>query len=78
LTIETAAMKTLQIHADYMMYEPLRREGSVYEGVDPSVREFRDIVVLFTCVEEDDDEDILSSLARQVAASLERLGVEIS
>jgi len=76
LTIETAAMKTLQIHADYMMYEPLRREGSVYEEVDPSVREFRDIVVLFTCVEEDDDEDIVSSLARQVAASLERLGVE--
>jgi hypothetical protein len=38
-------MKTLQIHADYMMYEPLRREGSVYEEVDPSVREFRDIVV---------------------------------
>ncbi len=70
------AMKTLQIHADYIVYDPLRREGPVYEEVEPAPVELKDLVVLFTCVEEDDDADVVSHLAREIASSLSQLGVE--
>jgi len=69
-------MRALQLHVDYIEYEPIRREGAVTEETMPGVRGFRDVLVLFTTVEEGDDEDVAYHLLREVARSMERLGVD--
>ncbi|MEM0482460.1 MAG: threonine--tRNA ligase [Nitrososphaerota archaeon] len=69
-------MKALQLHVDYIEYEPVRREGAVFEEIQPSTTSVRDAVVLFTSIEEKDDEEIADSLLKEVAKSMEKLGAD--
>ncbi|MCS7145254.1 MAG: threonine--tRNA ligase [Nitrososphaerota archaeon] len=69
-------MKALQLHVDYIEYEPLRREGAVSEEVQPGPKSLRDAIVLFTSIEEKDDEEVAEELLREVADSMGRLGVD--
>ncbi|MEM0444942.1 MAG: threonine--tRNA ligase [Nitrososphaerota archaeon] len=70
------SMKTLQLHVDQLEYEPIRREGSVYEEIEPKSQSFRDVVVLFASVEEKDDEEIVDAMLSEVASSMKRLGAD--
>lgn len=69
-------MKALQLHVDYIEYEPVRREGAVFEDIQPIATSVRDAVVLFTSVEEKDDEEVADALLKEVAASMEKLGAD--
>lgn len=67
-------MRALQLHVDHIEYEPVRREGSVYEEIQPGPKSLRDAVVLFTSVEEKDDEEVAERLLREVADFMNRVG----
>jgi hypothetical protein len=41
-------MKILQLHADYIEYEPISREGPVAEETEMKKESLRDVLVLFT------------------------------
>jgi threonyl-tRNA synthetase len=69
-------MKALQLHVDYIEYEPIRREGAVFEDIQPSTTSVRDAVVLFTTIEEKDDEEVADALLKDVAESMEKLGAD--
>ncbi|GBC70256.1 Threonine--tRNA ligase 2 [Candidatus Calditenuaceae archaeon HR02] len=69
-------MKALQLHVDYIEYEPVRREGAVFEEIQPRATSVRDAVVLFTSIEERDDEEVADALLKEVAESMEKLGAD--
>lgn len=67
-------MKILQLHADYIEYEPIRREIEVAEEAEQKPYRFNDVVVLFTAVEEQDNEDTILQAVASTKESLRNLG----
>ncbi|MCS7143092.1 MAG: threonine--tRNA ligase [Aigarchaeota archaeon] len=69
-------MKALQLHVDYIEFEPVRPEGRVFERVDsPTKVLVEDAVVLFTCVESGDHETMISDVIRDLKEVVSNLGV---
>ncbi|MEM3892160.1 MAG: threonine--tRNA ligase [Nitrososphaerales archaeon] len=69
-------MKILQLHADYIEYEPIRKEIEVAEEAERRAYRFEDIVVLFTAVEEGDNEGVVSQAATLTNEALHNLGAD--
>lgn len=51
-------MRILQTHADWIEFEPLRKEIKQAEEIEKKRQEFKDIVVLFTSIEDGDTEAV--------------------
>lgn len=68
-------MRVLQLHSDFIEYRLVKKEVAVAEECEDSGRRFEDLVVLFTCVEEGDDEDVARRLMDEVASSLKEVNV---
>jgi len=67
-------MKILQLHADFIEYEPIRKEIEVAEEAEQKPYRFNDVVVLFIAVEEEDNENTVLQAVASAQDSLSKLG----
>jgi len=68
-------MRILQLHSNFIKYKPIQKEIAVAEEASKEERRFEEIVVLFTAVEEGDNETVAKKAIDEVQASLEKLKV---
>ena len=68
-------MRILQQHVDYIEYEPIEKEISGAEDAEKKNVRFDEIVVVFTCVESNDDAETARKAVDGVAEYLGKLGV---
>ncbi len=68
-------MRVLQLHSDFMEFEPVEREAEESEESDRRRRRFEEVVVLFTSVEEGDTEEVARKAVLDAKSHLERLKV---
>jgi threonyl-tRNA synthetase len=68
-----AKMRILQLHSNYIEYKPIQKEIAIAEETDKETRRLEEIVVLFTAVEEGDDETVAKKAIEEVKSFLEKL-----
>jgi len=68
-------MRILQLHSNYIEYKPIQKEIATAEEADKEVKRLEEIVVLFTAVEEGDDETVARKAIDEVKTFLEKLKV---
>ena len=66
-------MRILQLHSDFIEYKPLKKEVAMAEEAEKKATRLEDLVVLFTSVEEGDDEVVAERAIDEVKAVLEKL-----
>jgi threonyl-tRNA synthetase len=67
-------MRLLQLHVDFIEYELVKKEIPNAEEVPERKRRLEDLVVVFTSVEEGDDERVARRAIDEILESMERLG----
>jgi threonyl-tRNA synthetase len=65
-------MRTLQLHSNFIEYKPLQKEIAMAEEAEKKPVRLDEIVVLFTAVEEGDDETVAKKIVNEVQAFLEK------
>ena len=68
-------MRILQLHSNYIEYKPIQKEIAIAEETDKETKRLEEVVVLFTAVEEEDDETVACKAIDEVKAFLEKLKV---
>ncbi|MEM3503576.1 MAG: threonyl-tRNA synthetase editing domain-containing protein, partial [Nitrososphaeria archaeon] len=68
-------MKILQLHTDYIGFKLIKKEIEAAEDCELKEFKYDNIVVLFTSVEEGDDESVVLKAVEDVKNSLTLLGV---
>jgi threonyl-tRNA synthetase len=68
-------MRILQLHSDYIEYEPVKKEIPSAEDVEKRPHRLEDVVVLFTCVESGDTADIGKKAIEETKEFLKNLKV---
>ncbi|MEM3788965.1 MAG: threonine--tRNA ligase [Candidatus Bathyarchaeia archaeon] len=68
-------MRILQLHSNYIEYKPIQKEIAIAEETDKEIKRLEEIVVLFTAVEEGDDETVAKKAIEEVKSFLEKLKV---
>jgi threonyl-tRNA synthetase len=68
-------MRILQLHSNFIEYKPVQKEIAMAEEAEKKPVRLEEIVVLFTAVEEGDDETIAQKAIDEVQAFLEKLKV---
>jgi threonyl-tRNA synthetase len=63
----------LHLHSDFIEYEPIEKEIPLAEEAEKKKVRFEDVVVLFTAVEENDDENIVKEAVEDVKKSLKEI-----
>lgn len=67
-------MRILQLHTNFIEFTPIDKEVVEAEESDRKRRRFKDIIVLFTAVEEGDSEQIAQRAITDVKSFLEKIG----
>ena len=67
-------MRILQLHSDFIEYKPIKREVENAEECEKKKQRYEDIVVLFTSVEEEDNEKIAEKAIKEVNETLKVIG----
>ncbi|UCE28749.1 MAG: threonine--tRNA ligase [Candidatus Bathyarchaeota archaeon] len=68
-------MRILQLHSNFIEYEPIKKEATIAEECDKKKRRLDELVVLFTCVEQGDNEIVAKRAVEEVKSSLQKLKV---
>src|SRR4030042_1341258 len=68
-------MRILQLHSNFIEYKPIQKEISIAEEAEKKPVRCEEIVVLFTAVEEGDDELVAQKAVGEVCAFLAKLKV---
>lgn len=68
-------LRILQLHSNYIEYKPIQREIDLAEEAEKKGRRIEEVVVLFTAVEEDDNEASAKQAIEEVQDFLEKLKV---
>jgi len=68
-------LRILQLHSNFIEYEVIEKEGAIAEEYEKEKQRFEEIAVLFTCVEEGDDEDVARRAVEETKGSLSKLKV---
>ena len=68
-------MRILQLHSNFIEYKSIRREIKLAEECDEEKRRLEELAVLFTCVEEGDNEAVAEKAVKEIKSSLEKLKV---
>ena len=68
-------MKILQLHSNFIEYKPIEKEAVLAEECEIKENRLEDLVVLFTTVEDGDDEEAARRAVEEIKASLEKLKV---
>lgn len=66
-------MKILQLHSDYMEYEPIKREAPNAEPIEKKLYRIEDVVVLLTSVEKGDDTSVAYAAIDEAAKFMKNL-----
>ena len=68
-------MRILQLHSNYIEYTPVQKEIEIAEEVGKEEKRVEEVVVLFTAVEENDDETAAKQAIQEVHDFLKKLKV---
>src|SRR5437870_2649826 len=68
-------MRILQTHSDFIEFEPIQKEIQQAEQVEKKKQRFENILVLFTSVEEGDNEEIAKKSIDDVNDFLKKLKI---
>jgi len=68
-------MRILQLHSNFIEYKPVKKEAAVVEEAEKKVKRLEEIVVLFTSVEEGDNEEVAKKAIDEIKNSLKKLKV---
>ena len=68
-------MRILQLHSNFIQYKPIQKEIAIAEQAEKEEKRLEEIVVLFTAVEEGDNEVVAKKAIDEVQAFLEKLKV---
>jgi len=68
-------MKILQLHVDYVEYEPIKKEMSVAEDAEKKKVRIENCLLLLTSVEDKDDESTANRALEEIITSLKNLKV---
>jgi threonyl-tRNA synthetase len=63
-------MRMLQLHSDFIEYEPIKKEIALAEDAEKKKVRFDDVVVLFTAVEDKDNENVVREAVEDIKKSL--------
>jgi threonyl-tRNA synthetase len=66
-------MKILQTHSDWIEYEPIEKEIEQAEKTEKKVYKFENILVVFTAIEEDDNEEVGKKAIEEIKEFLEKI-----
>ena len=66
-------MRILQLHSDFIEYEPIKKEVAMAEEAEKKPTRLNELVVLFTCVEQGDDDTVAKGAIDEVRNSLKAL-----
>ncbi len=66
-------MRILQLHSDFIQYKLVKKEIAYAEKAEKKEEKFKDIVVLFTCIEKNDDEKVAKEAIEEVKKFLEKI-----
>ncbi len=69
-------LRILQLHSDFIEYELVEKEIDIVEEFERKIQRYDDVLVLFTSVEEGDDERIAKEAVEEVKRSLDALKVK--
>ncbi len=69
-------MKILQLHVDFIEYTPVKKEISAAEEAERKTAREEDLVVLFTAVEQGDDEALAKKAVGETKEFLAKLGTD--
>jgi threonyl-tRNA synthetase len=64
-------MRILQLHSDFIEYKPIEKEIKIAEEAEKKKYRLENIVVLFTALEEGDDEGVIKKAMDEVKSSLD-------
>jgi len=68
-------MRILQLHSNFIQYKPIQKEIAIAEEAEKEEKRLEEIVVLFTAVEEGDNEAVAKKAIDEVQTFLEKLKV---
>jgi len=68
-------LRILQLHSDFIEYEPIKKEVAMAEEAEKKPTRLNELVVLFTCVEQGDDDTVAKGAIDEVRNSLKALKV---
>lgn len=68
-------MKILQNHVDFIEYEPIEKEINVAEKTEKRKFRLENLAVLFTAIEEGDNEKVIKSAINEIKSGLDKLKV---
>jgi len=68
-------MRILQLHSNFIKYKPVQKEIAMAEEAKKEDKRLKELVVLFTAVERDDNETVAEKAIDEVQAFLEKLKV---
>jgi threonyl-tRNA synthetase len=66
-------MRILQLHSDFIEYEPIKKEIAAAEEAEKKKNRIEEVVVLFTAVEQGDTEEVARRAVEEVKAGLEQI-----
>ena len=67
-------MRILQLHSDFIEYKPIKREVENAEECEKKKQRYEDIVVLFTSIEEEDNEQVAERAIKEISENLKVIG----
>ena len=73
--MEVQGLRILQLHSNFIEYEPIKKEIATAEKCEKKRQRLEELVVLFTCVEDGDDEAVARKAVEEVKSSLQQLKV---
>ena len=68
-------LRILQLHSNFIEYEVIEKEVAIAEEYEKEKQRLEELAVLFTCIEEGDDEDVAKRAIKETKSSLDKLKV---
>lgn len=68
-------LRILQLHSNFIEYEVIEKEVAIAEEYEKEKQRLEELAVLFTCIEEGDDEDVARRAIKETKSSLDKLKV---
>ncbi|MFQ5999618.1 MAG: threonine--tRNA ligase [Candidatus Bathyarchaeia archaeon] len=69
-------MRILQLHSNFIEYKVIKKEVATAEKCEKKKQRLEELAVLFTCIEEGDDETVAKRAMEETRSSLEKLKVK--
>ena len=66
-------LRILLLHSNYIEYQAIKKEIDIAEESDTDLKRYEDVVVLFTCLESQDDENTIINSLSEIKSSLDNL-----